>query len=112
MSIVVDVLAPSTRGVLQGLERLTELIFRSAKPKRLGSELVTGSMLAGLATAYVDAINGGAVPTIATAWQARRQRRLWLALSGCLGRRLEQAERFSDGLATRMVRLQGIWKLS
>ncbi len=29
----------------------------------------SGPLLAGLTQAYVDAINAGAVPTIATAWQ-------------------------------------------
>jgi hypothetical protein len=38
-------------------------------PKRLGNQVLTGPMLAGLAEAYVAAINAGAVPTIATAWQ-------------------------------------------
>lgn len=42
-----------------------------AQPKRLGTQVLSGPMLAGLAEAYVDAINHGAVPTIATAWQAR-----------------------------------------
>ena len=32
--------------------------------------LLTGRTLAGMATQYVAAINGGAVPTIATAWQS------------------------------------------
>lgn len=54
---------------VQGLKRLTRLIFMRAQPKRLGNQIITGSMLAALATAYVDAINHGAVPTIATAWQ-------------------------------------------
>ena len=53
----------------QGLKRLTKLIFMRAQPKRLGNQIISGSMLAALATAYVDAINHGAVPTIATAWQ-------------------------------------------
>ncbi|KAL4859356.1 Guanylate-binding protein 5 [Chlorella vulgaris] len=52
-----------------GLQRLTHLIFSKAQPKRLGSQILNGPMLAGLAQAYVDAINNGAVPTIATAWQ-------------------------------------------
>lgn len=56
---------------MQGLEQLTALMFAKAQPKRLGSDVVSGGVLAALATAYVDAINGGAVPTIATAWQAR-----------------------------------------
>ena len=54
---------------LQGIQRLTKLIFQRAQPKRLGNQIVSGSMLAALALAYVDAINLGAVPTIATAWQ-------------------------------------------
>lgn len=32
---------------------------------------MSGPLLAGLTCAYVDAINAGAVPTIATAWQVR-----------------------------------------
>jgi hypothetical protein len=46
-----------------------QLILRKAQPKRLGGYVLTGPALAGLAAAYVEAINGGAVPTIATAWQ-------------------------------------------
>ena len=57
---------------LQGLERLTKMLFSRAQPKRLGQDVVSGGVLAALATAYVDAINGGAVPTIATAWQVCR----------------------------------------
>ncbi|KAK9825847.1 hypothetical protein WJX81_003554 [Elliptochloris bilobata] len=53
----------------EGLARLTRVIFARAQPKRLGSQTITGSMLAALAEAYVLAINRGAVPTIATAWQ-------------------------------------------
>jgi hypothetical protein len=36
----------------------------------VGREVLTGRTLAGMATQYVAAINGGAVPTIATAWQS------------------------------------------
>ena len=53
----------------QGLEKLTGLIFAKALPKQLGRQVLTGSVLAALTTAYVGAINGGAVPTITTAWQ-------------------------------------------
>ena len=52
----------------------TQLILRKAQPKRLGAFTLTGPALAGLTEAYVAAINGGAVPTIATAWQVRRAR--------------------------------------
>jgi hypothetical protein len=54
---------------VQGIQRLTSLIFARTQPKRLGNQIISGAMLAALATAYVDAINHGAVPTIATAWQ-------------------------------------------
>ncbi|KIY98006.1 Guanylate-binding protein 6 [Monoraphidium neglectum] len=53
----------------EGVARLTSLLFSRAAPKRIGSQIINGPMLAGLATAYVAAINAGAVPTIATAWQ-------------------------------------------
>eukprot|EP00892_Ulva_mutabilis_P000560 jgi/Ulvmu1/10504/UM064_0042.1 len=52
-----------------GLAKLVSLCFSRAQPKRIGNTVLTGPMLAGLVCAYVDAINGGAVPTIATAWQ-------------------------------------------
>ncbi|KFM22751.1 Interferon-induced guanylate-binding protein 1 [Auxenochlorella protothecoides] len=53
----------------EGLARLSALVFARARPKRLDSTVVTGPLLAGLVEAYVEAINAGAVPTIATAWQ-------------------------------------------
>lgn len=56
---------------LQGIKRLTRLIFMRAQPKRVGNKIITGSLLAALASEYVEAINQGAVPTIATAWQVR-----------------------------------------
>jgi hypothetical protein len=51
------------------VSRLLKLLLSRAQPKRVGVAPVTGVMLAGLAEAYVAAINDGAVPTIATAWQ-------------------------------------------
>jgi hypothetical protein len=51
-------------------ERLLRRLLQ-AQPKRLGNQILTGPMLAGLVDAYVTAINNGAVPTIATAWQVR-----------------------------------------
>ena len=61
-----EVLRPEFR---RGLAELTELIFRKAQPKRLGAQVLNGPILAALATAYVRAINSGAVPSIASAWQ-------------------------------------------
>jgi hypothetical protein len=56
----------------QGVARLTSMLLSRAQPKRIGSNIVTGPMLAGLAEAYCAAINDGAVPTISTAWQVSR----------------------------------------
>lgn len=52
----------------QGMRELTARVLALAAPKRLGRSLVTGPALAALAQAYVSAINGGAVPSIASAW--------------------------------------------
>ena len=57
---------PSTA---QGVNTLVNMIFSKAQPRRFGNQFVTGPVLAGLVEAYVHAINEGAVPTIATAWQ-------------------------------------------
>ena len=55
--------------IVKGMATLTKLIFERAQPKRLGAQVITGPMLATLASEYVRAINEGAVPTISTAWQ-------------------------------------------
>ena len=49
------------------------MLLSRAQPKRIGSNIVSGPMLAGLAEAYCAAINDGAVPTISTAWQVRAE---------------------------------------
>ncbi|KAG2453890.1 hypothetical protein HYH02_002096 [Chlamydomonas schloesseri] len=54
----------------EGVSKLTAAIFVRAQPKRLGTQLLNGPLLAGLAQAYVKAINTGAVPTIHTAWHS------------------------------------------
>ena len=66
------------------MSELTKLIFQKAQPKRMNNSIITGSMLAALTTAYVDAINKGAVPTIATAWQVRHASRLLDSNKGLL----------------------------
>jgi hypothetical protein len=53
----------------QGMTDLRGVILRKAAPMRLGSQLLTGAALAGLAQAYVAAINAGAVPQLLNAWQ-------------------------------------------
>ncbi|GMH32246.1 hypothetical protein BSKO_00080 [Bryopsis sp. KO-2023] len=53
----------------KGINQFTERVFMKAQPKKIGSQVLTGSMLTALAEGYVNAINEGAVPTIATAWQ-------------------------------------------
>ena len=54
----------------KGMTNLLKLLFSRCQPKMVGREVLTGRTLAGMATQYVAAINGGAVPTIATAWQS------------------------------------------
>jgi hypothetical protein len=43
-------------------------VFKKAKAKTLKGQLVTGPMIVELANSYVDALNGGSVPTIESAW--------------------------------------------
>lgn len=86
---------------MQGLDKLTRLIFARAQPKRLGTQIISGNMLASLATAYVDAINHGAVPTIATAWQVCSMssavhascHQAALSYTACTANTLQQASR-------------------
>ncbi|KAL2611319.1 hypothetical protein R1flu_023011 [Riccia fluitans] len=52
-----------------GLDALTKYVFERTRPKQLGSTIMNGPMLAGLTQSFLDALNAGAVPTIATSWQ-------------------------------------------
>lgn len=54
-----------------GMSNLLAILTEKAVPKKVGDHELRGPMLARLATAYVDAINKGAVPVIHTAWQVR-----------------------------------------
>jgi hypothetical protein len=53
-----------------GLAALVNMLHARCRPKTVGSDVLNGAALAGMAETYVAAINGGAVPTIATAWQS------------------------------------------
>jgi len=66
-----------------GLDALTKYIFERTRPKQLGSLVMTGPMFAGLTQSFLDAINAGAVPTIATSWQVNlyELRSLWCSVS-------------------------------
>ncbi|KAJ7539848.1 hypothetical protein O6H91_11G111700 [Diphasiastrum complanatum] len=52
-----------------GLDHLAKFIFERTRPKQVGSTVMTGPLLAALTQSFLDAINAGAVPTIATSWQ-------------------------------------------
>ena len=54
----------------EGLDTLVRMLFRRCRPKAVGPDVLNGAALAGMATQYVAAINDGAVPAIATAWQS------------------------------------------
>jgi hypothetical protein len=51
------------------MDALAKYILQRARPKQLGSIVLTGPMFAALTQSFLDAINAGAVPTIATSWQ-------------------------------------------
>lgn len=61
-----DCLRPEFRA---GIDAFTKFVFERTKPKQLGSIIMTGPLLASLTQSFLDAINAGAVPTIATSWQ-------------------------------------------
>ena len=54
----------------KGLDDLIKMLFARCRPKMVGTDVLNGPALAGMAKQYVAAINGGAVPAIATAWQS------------------------------------------
>ncbi len=56
-----------------GMDALAKYILQRARPKQLGSIVLTGPMFAALTQSFLDAINAGAVPTIATSWQVKKQ---------------------------------------
>jgi hypothetical protein len=55
---------------LKQLDSLSTMIFASARPKQINGSLVNGPALLGLAEAYTQAMNGGKMPIIFTAWEA------------------------------------------
>jgi len=55
-----------------GMDALAKYILQRARPKQLGSIVLTGPMFAALTQSFLDAINAGAVPTIATSWQVKK----------------------------------------
>ncbi|KAI5066016.1 hypothetical protein GOP47_0018640 [Adiantum capillus-veneris] len=61
-----DSLRPEFRA---GIDAFAKFVFERTKPKQLGSIVMTGPLLASLTQSFLDAINAGAVPTIATSWQ-------------------------------------------
>ena len=60
-----DVLRPE---FVTQMGQLRKYVLRRVKIKMLNGKKMTGSMLASLASAYVNAINTGSVPNIDTAW--------------------------------------------
>ncbi|KAF9608690.1 hypothetical protein IFM89_010822 [Coptis chinensis] len=62
-----DKLTPEFRS---GLDALTRFVFERTRPKQVGATVMTGPILAGLTQSFLDALNNGAVPTIASSWQS------------------------------------------
>ncbi|XP_074268402.1 uncharacterized protein LOC141591820 [Silene latifolia] len=53
-----------------GLDALTRFVFERTRPKQIGSTVMNGPILVGITQSFLDAINNGAVPTIASSWQS------------------------------------------
>eukprot|EP00455_Lapot_gusevi_P023577 TRINITY_DN2447_c0_g2_i2.p1 TRINITY_DN2447_c0_g2~~TRINITY_DN2447_c0_g2_i2.p1 ORF type:complete len:642 (+),score=172.85 TRINITY_DN2447_c0_g2_i2:40-1965(+) len=66
-SLSLDQLRPE---YLEQIDDLRSLIFHGTQLKKLYGAALTGPMLVELTQQYVDAINHGGVPTIATAWES------------------------------------------
>ncbi|KAJ8431708.1 hypothetical protein Cgig2_005215 [Carnegiea gigantea] len=62
-----DKLRPEFRS---GLDALTRFVFERTRPKQVGATIMNGPMLAGITQLFLDALNNGAVPTIASCWQS------------------------------------------
>ena len=45
-------------------------VFKKARAKTLKGQFISGTMLVELANSYVQALNGGQVPTIESAWDS------------------------------------------
>jgi len=54
---------------VEGLTSLISMINNRCMPKKVGGDVLNGPALASMAAAYIGAINNGAVPAIATAWE-------------------------------------------
>ena len=65
-TIALDAMRPEFQA---GMNALKEKIFARVKPKVLFGNPLQGKHLAALTESYVDALNTGSVPTIATAWR-------------------------------------------
>ncbi|CAN1280951.1 Guanylate-binding protein 6 [Linum perenne] len=52
-----------------GLDALTKFVFEKTRPKQVGATVMTGPILVGVTESYLEALNNGAVPTIASSWQ-------------------------------------------
>ncbi|CAL1372839.1 unnamed protein product [Linum trigynum] len=53
-----------------GLDALTKFVFEKTRPKQVGATVMTGPILVGVTESYLEALNNGAVPTIASSWQS------------------------------------------
>jgi hypothetical protein len=63
---------------------LKEQVFGQLAPKKINKIPCNGAMFVELAKAYVEAINGGGVPTISTAWEAVTIQECRAAMSSAL----------------------------
>ena len=81
---------------MDGVESLYQSILNQVRPKRFGDRRLDGEMMAAMVEGYVTAINDGAVPTIASAWQG-------VAEAQCLKASQSATEAFNASLSTARV---------
>ena len=81
----------------QGVKDLHEMILNQVKPKIFGDKTLDGALLAHMVETYVKAINEGAVPTIASAWES-------VAEAQCVKAVQMASERFQNALQVAQVR--------
>eukprot|EP00640_Fibrocapsa_japonica_P000953 CAMPEP_0113935390 /NCGR_PEP_ID=MMETSP1339-20121228/2546_1 /TAXON_ID=94617 /ORGANISM="Fibrocapsa japonica" /LENGTH=822 /DNA_ID=CAMNT_0000937531 /DNA_START=19 /DNA_END=2487 /DNA_ORIENTATION=+ /assembly_acc=CAM_ASM_000762 len=65
-NLSLDALRPEFRA---GLKALKQKVFGMVRPKMLHGRILSGPMVATLATTYVESINRGGAPTISSAWE-------------------------------------------
>ncbi|CAN1810619.1 Guanylate-binding protein 6 [Linum perenne] len=94
-----------------GLDALTRFVFEKTRPKQVGATVMTGPILVGVTESYLEALNNGAVPTIASSWQDYKRNAFMEADMRCssniqsMEKRLRAACHSSDANLDKVVKV-------